>query len=119
MYYAVRARLKAETATDLLRKLTDGTLEAQKPDGREIVSAMRRAVVTDTGEVAWSEVCYCSTPLAHERKTVYDLHFVDMTTEPVDGYQDHNGAPFMDHLKQVADAGPYQETRKPGQSDSG
>lgn len=102
MYYAVRARLKPETAAEFLTRLTDGTIEAQKPDGREIVASMNRAVVTETGEVAWSEVCFCSPPLAHERETVYDRHFEGMTTQQVDSYQAHEGAPFMEHLQTVA-----------------
>ncbi len=104
MFYVVRARLKKEAAADFRRSLLDGTIAGQRPDGSEIVDSMKRAVVTDAGDIEWSEVCYCPTPLAHERKTVYDHHFDDMTTEVVDGYQQHTGRPFMDYLEEVAGA---------------
>ena len=103
MFYKVRARLKADTAAELRRKLSDGTIAKQKPDGQEIVASMHRAVVTETGEIEWSEVCYCGRPLDHERTTVYDLHFDDLTTEVVDGYQQHEGKPFMAYLGELAD----------------
>lgn len=72
MLYAVTARFKPDTAAEFLRKLRDGTIENQKPDGKEIVASMKRAVIGDDGIVRWSEKCYCPTPLEHERETVYD-----------------------------------------------
>ncbi len=102
MFYKVRARLKEDTAVEFRRKLLDGTIQRQKPDGQEIVDSMRRAVVTDSGEVEWSEVCYCQKPLDHERTTVYDSHFDDLETEEVDGYQGHEGRPFMEYLDEQA-----------------
>ena len=87
MFYRVRARLREDTAAELHRKLLDGTISAQKPDGNEIVASMERAVVTDAGDVVWSEVCYCSSPLDHERETVYDQHFDGLTTEPIGSYE--------------------------------
>ena len=104
MYYRVTAQLKKDTAADLHRKLTDGTIQAQKPDGGEIVSSMNRAVLQDDGSVAWSELCYCPTPLAHERATVLDHHFDDMTTEEIASHEDYEGAPFMEHLARLAEA---------------
>jgi hypothetical protein len=62
--------------------LNDGTIEAQKPDGREIVSSMRRAVMNGD-RVEWHETCYCSPPLRHERTTVYDQYFADMEIGPL------------------------------------
>ena len=55
--------------TDRLKRvyLTDGSIEKQKPDGKEIVASMQRAVIDDEDFVRWSEVCYCPTPLQHER----------------------------------------------------
>ena len=98
MFYRVTARLKTDTGADFLRKLTDGTIASQSPDGREIVDAMNRAVLSDDGTVSWSEVCYCRTPLAHERATVFDKHFEALETERIEGYQDYNGRPFMEYL---------------------
>ncbi len=102
MFYKVSALLKEDTAGAFRRKLLDGTIESQKPDGEEIVAAMRRAVVTKSGAVEWSEACYCAQPLDHERTTVYDLHFDQFTTKEVDGYQHHDGTPFMAYLDQLA-----------------
>ena len=104
MHYKVRARFKPDTASEFRRKLLDGTIQSQKPDGPEIVASMKRAVVAEDGAIEWSEVCYCHQPLDHERRTVYDHHFEGMETEEVDSYQTHVGQPFMDYLDRVADA---------------
>lgn len=102
MYYAVSARFKPETAGEFLRKLTDGTIENQEPDGREIVASMRRAVIDEDNVVRWSEVCYCPTPLQHERETVYDRHFTDIETEQIEDYVEFEGKPFMEFLEKRA-----------------
>ncbi len=99
MYYRVTATLNAELALDFLQKLTDGTVKTQRPDGGEIVDSMNRAVIADNCEVRFSSMCFCSTPLAHERATVYDMHFTEMKIEAIDGYQSFDGRPFMDHLR--------------------
>ena len=104
MFYRVTARFKTETAAEYLRKLTDGTIQSQTPDGREIVGAMNRAVLTEEGSVSWSEVCYCRTPLAHERATVFDEHFGDLETEEIGGYQDYEGRSFMEYLAELVEA---------------
>ena len=104
MFYRVTARLKTETAAEYLRKLTDGTIQSQPPDGREIVGAMNRAVLTEEGNVSWSEVCYCQTPLAHERATVFDEHFEDLETEEIGGHQDYAGRSFMEYLAELVEA---------------
>ena len=49
MYYRVTARFLEETAADFLRKLTDGSVSSQRPDGSEIVASMGRAGVTASG----------------------------------------------------------------------
>jgi len=102
MYYVVTARFKPEIAADFYGKLTDGTIQSQKPDGKEIVASMRRAKISQDGTVRWSEVCYCPTPLQHERETVYDHFFEDIQTEEVEDYVEFDGEDFMEHL---ADAG--------------
>ena len=76
--------MKPDAGSALYRKLMDGSLEQQKPDGQEILASMRRAVVRDDGWIVWNETCYCPTPLRHERETVYDSFFVEMSTEPVE-----------------------------------
>ena len=101
MYYKVTAQFKIETAKNFHQKLSDGTIAQQKPDGQEIVDSMKRAVVTDNDVVQWSEVCYCSTPLAHERETVLDKHFDNITTEEIDEYRNYQGIPFMSYLEEL------------------
>ena len=101
MFYRVTARLRTETGADFLRTLTDGTIARQRPDGQEMVDAMNRAVLTDDGTVSWSEVCYCPTPLAHERATVLDKHFDALETQAIDGYERYDGRPFVEYLAEL------------------
>ncbi|MFP6767435.1 MAG: hypothetical protein VB859_04640 [Planctomycetaceae bacterium] len=98
MYYAVTARFVPGAAAEFHRILTDGTIEGQKPDGREIVSSMKRARIDEVGVVRWSEVCYCSTPLGHERATVYDRFFVDIETEEIQDHTSFEGEDFLEFL---------------------
>ena len=102
MYYQVTAKLKTQNAAELLQKLNDGTIKRQKPDGEEIVDSMNRAARTDSGDIIWSQVCYCSTPLFHERATVYDKYFDNLTTEVIEGYEKYEGSPFMEYLNEIA-----------------
>ena len=101
MLYRVRAKLKEDTAAALLAKLTDGTVAQQKPDGAEIVASLERAVVNAEGLVEWSETCFCGTPLAHERATVLDAHFEQLTTEPIEAHASYEGRAFMDYLRSL------------------
>jgi hypothetical protein len=78
--------------------LYDGTIEAQEPDGREIVASMRRAVMNG-GKVEWHETCYCSPPLRHERATVYDDFFNDMEIGPLVAPTPLEGESFWHYLK--------------------
>ncbi len=103
MVYKVTARLRPGVAGTFLERLTDGTIAAQKPDGQEIVDSMGRAVIDDSGDVAWSEVCYCPTPLAHERQTVLDQFFDDLMTKEIDAHEVYAGRPLMAHLEALAD----------------
>ena len=102
MHYTVSARPVPATAAEFFRKLTDGTIAAQKPDGKEIVASMERARITEPDMVRWSEVCYCPTPLQHERQTVYDRYFTGFETEEVEDYVDFAGESFMDYLARAA-----------------
>ena len=104
MIYSVRARLVAEKSAEFHRKLTDGTIETQRPDGSEIVSSMERARIAEDGFVRWTESCFCPTPLKHERDTVLDGYFSNIETEPVDAHIDFDGECLMDRL---AAAGPH------------
>ena len=108
MIYHVTARLREETASGLLSKLNDGTIANQRPDGPELVASMARAVVNEAGEVEWSEMCLCPSPLLHERTTVLEYHFDDIRTEELEAHEVYSGRPFLEHLRGLADG------RKPG-----
>ena len=99
MIYRVTARFRTDTAAELRRRLDDGSIAAQQPDGQEIVDSLCRAVVTRSGEVRWSEMCFCDPPLAHERATILDRYFDAVTTEPIEDYERYDGRPFMEHLQ--------------------
>src|SRR5215472_17232805 len=85
MIYKVKARVIEEKIGEFYRKLADGTVAKQRPDGEEIVASMKRAVPTGPGVAEWYEKCFCPTPLYHERKTKYDFYFTDMTTAEAEG----------------------------------
>ena len=103
MIYRVTARFRPDTAAELRRRLDDGSIAAQQPDGQEIVDSLHRAVMTDSGDVQWSEMCFCDSPLAHERATILDRFFADVTTEPIKDYERYDGRPFMEYLQTLQD----------------
>jgi hypothetical protein len=103
MIYKVRARYIEERIEEFYGKLTDGTILAQKPDGKEIAASMQRAKITKPGLIQWTEKCFCTPPLKHERETVYDRFLADMETVLVDEYKEFEGEPFMDFLKKKAE----------------
>jgi hypothetical protein len=98
MLYAVTAKLIKERARELHARLSDGSIAAQRPDGREIVAAMGRARIASDGTVRWTETCFCPTPLKHERETVLDRYFTEIATEPVDAPVEFDGVPLMERL---------------------
>ncbi len=98
MIYSVRATLVAEKSGEFYRKLTDGTIGRQTPDGSEIVSSMERARIVEDGSVRWTETCYCPTPLKHERETVLDRYFSNIETKLIDTHIGIDGEPLMDRL---------------------
>ena len=48
MIYAVKARYIEEKMAKFYQKLTDGTIQNQKPDGQEIINSMKRAKIIET-----------------------------------------------------------------------
>ncbi len=98
MHYLVRARPIVAEMARLWTLLNDGTIEAQEPDGREIVASMRRAVMNG-GQVEWHETCYCNPPLLHERATVYDQFFADMEIGPLVTPASLEGESFRHYLE--------------------
>lgn len=80
--------------------LSDGTVAKQEPDGTEITSSMKRAVIlADT--VEWYETCYCNPPLKHERATIYDKFFTGMQIEPVNSAPTLKGQRFWKYLEEL------------------
>ncbi len=98
MIYSVKARYIEKKMGEFYQKLTDGTIQNQKPDWEEIVTAMKRAKITESNIIQWSEMCFCPTPLKHERETVYDHFLTDMDTEIIAGYVKYEVEFFMDFL---------------------
>ncbi|MDH5697588.1 MAG: hypothetical protein OEY54_03565 [Nitrosopumilus sp.] len=83
---------------EFYQKLTDETIQNQKPDGQEIINSMKRAKITKSNVIQWSEMCFCSPPLKHERETVYNQFFTDIKTKVIDEYVEYEGELFMDFL---------------------
>ncbi len=99
MIYSVKARFIEEKMGEFYRKLTDGTIQNQKPDGQEIVNSMKRAKITEPNTIQWSEMCFCPTPLKHERETIYNHFLTDMETEIIDDYAEFDGELFFEFLE--------------------
>ena len=98
MQYVVSSCPRLVDLPRLWELLTDGTISRQGPDGREIVASMKRAVV-DGDTVQWSETCYCSPPLKHERSAVYDRFFTDIRIESPAKLPRLEGQRFWDYLR--------------------
>ena len=67
MRYLVRAKLKPGREAALRAAIDSGTLGQGSVAGDEYLHNMREARVTEAGDVAWVETCFCGTPLAEER----------------------------------------------------
>ena len=104
MIYKVKARVIDKTIGKFYCKLADGTVAKQKPDGEEIVASMKRAVLTGPGVAEWYEMCFCPTPLYHERQTQYDYFFTDMATAEADGYGEIQGESLWTYMASKAEA---------------
>ena len=102
MIYKVRAKYKEEKASEFFEKLSDGSISSQRPDGDEIVASMKRAKIVEPGIIEWYEMCFCPSPLQHERATVYDLYLSDISTEIADNYGDVKGESFWSYLSSVS-----------------
>ena len=101
MIYSIKAKFKKEKMKEFFQRLNDGSIENQKPDGKEILNSMRRAKITEPGLIQWSEMCFCSPPLKHERQTVYDKYLSDMKISQIDNYVEFEGESFIEYLKKV------------------
>jgi len=96
--YSVKARYIEEKMEGFYQKLTDGTIQDQKPDGQEIINSMKRAKITESNVIQWSEMCFCSPPLKHERETVYNHFLENIETKVTNEYVEYKGEWFMDFL---------------------
>ena len=105
MIYRVTAKYMEDKTSEFYQKLTDGTIENQRPDGQEILESMERATITKPGTIEWYETCYCATPLAHERSTVYDLYLTEINPVEVDDYGTSEGRSFWSFLREVSAPG--------------
>ena len=99
MIYKIRAKFIQERLDSLYEKLTDGTIKKQRPDGEEMVDSMKRAKLTEPGVIEWFEMCFCPTPLQHERETHYDYYFSEIETELVKNYGEVEGKSFWSYLE--------------------
>ena len=99
MNYSVKAQYIEEKMGEFYQKLTDGTIQNQKPDGQEIVNSMKRAKITAPKIIQWSEMCFCPTPLKHERETIYNNFLIDLETKTIENYVEFDGESFFDFLE--------------------
>jgi len=97
--YSVKAKYIEEKMGKFYQKLTDGTIQNQKPDGQEIINSMKRAKITAPKMIQWSEMCFCPTPLKHERETIYNHFLTDLETKTIDDYVEFDGESFFDFLE--------------------
>ena len=101
MRYLIRAKFIEEKKGEFFKKLDDGTIAAQRPDGKEISASMRRARIVAPGMIEWCETCFCATPLAHERATVYDHYLTNIQTQEIDSDPDIAGNSFWEYLQEA------------------
>jgi len=97
--YSIKAQYIEEKMGEFYQKLTDGTIQNQKPDGQEIVISMKRAKITAPKMIQWSEMCFCPTPLKHERETVYKHFLTNLETKTIDDHVEFDGESFFDFLE--------------------
>ena len=98
MIYKVQAKFNRSKSKEFHQLLTGKSLEDQAPDGPEILASMDRATIDSSGLVRWTEICYCPTPLKHERATVYDKYLSEMQTEETKSHERFEGESFMKHI---------------------
>ena len=100
MLYKIEAKYDNASLKALFSKLTDGTIEGQEPDGKEIIKAMKSAKIVSKNSIVWYETCFCATPLNHERTTVYDDYFYDFRPILVEKSEDDIvGESFWEYMR--------------------
>ena len=63
MIYKVKAKIIEDTIGEFYRRLADGTVAKQRPDGEEITASMKRAVLTAPGVAEWYEKVFLPNAL--------------------------------------------------------
>ena len=100
MLYKVKAKIDKLKMKAFYTALVDGSIANQEPDGAEIVNAMQKAFMTEKDTLEWYETCHCTTPLKHERETVYDKYLEEIETTLVHEIKDDiKGASFWTCLE--------------------
>lgn len=59
---------------------------------------MNSANIAENGTIQRTELCFCPTPLQHERATVYDKFFTAKETVPIAQHELMQGDSFMGKL---------------------
>ena len=62
MIYSVKARYIEEKMKEFYQKLTDDTIQNQKPDGQEIINSMKRAKIIEPNVIQWSRCVFAHRP---------------------------------------------------------
>lgn|SRR5690606_28130440 len=97
--YIVRARLKPARAAELRERLAEGAFDHMMPFGPGLADALERAHRDpETGEAVWEVRCFCTPPLAAERKAILDHYFDQITTQEVtrgQGWQQLHDLPSL------------------------
>jgi hypothetical protein len=95
--YLVKAKLRVDKARELIEALESCELASGEVYEEEVQRALLEARV-ESGIVTWTETCYCPTPLEAER-SVLEVYFEDIKTEPLAGEPSLEGVPFLEHLR--------------------
>lgn len=77
-HYLVKA--KGHDLAALRERLEREEIKAMSPFGSELHQCLSRARIDAEGYATWEENCYCTPPLAMERREVLDNYFSDLTT---------------------------------------
>ena len=102
MLYKVRAKIIQENLHEFYKKLNDGTINNQRPDGKEIIASMKVAKIVKPGIVEWFETCFCSIPLQHERETQYDYYFSEISTKILEKPNKLKGESFWSYMEKIS-----------------
>ena len=80
-YYLVTATPNWDLEAELIEKLKAGAFESLRPFGREIMKALTKARLLESGSAVWEEEDYCNPPLRAEKEAVLDRYFSDITVQ--------------------------------------